>query len=232
MTKNNFLHIRLTTKEISWGIRYLLFQIVFLPTFLDTLNWILPFSLNATQQNFLFFCTNFTAALLIFRRYLLQFLQPDMPEALRIGGFSLLFFGIYWGATTLLTKAFSVIDPDFVNLNDQTIINMTESHYWLMFIGTVFLAPVAEECFHRGLIFRGLYSRSAVLAFLVSTALFSAIHVVQYVGVLSPLTLILSFLQYVPAGLCLAGAYRLSGSLICPILIHMAVNAMGMLALR
>ena len=232
MTKNNFLRISLTPKEVRWGIRYLLFQIVFLPTLLNTLNWILPFSLNATQQNFLFFCANFVAAILIFRRYLLEFLQPDIPEAIRIGVFALLLFGLYWGATTLLTKAFSVLDPDFVNLNDQSITQMTESNYYLMFIGTVFLAPVAEECFHRGLIFRGLYTRSALLAFAVSTALFSAIHVIQYVGTLSPLSLLFSFLQYIPAGLCLAGAYRLSGSLICPILIHMAVNAMGMLALR
>ena len=232
MTKTNFLRISLTRKEINWGVRYLLFQIVFLPSLLDALNWILPFSLNTTQLNFLFFCANFTAAILIFHRYLSQFLQADMAQILRIGWVSALFFGIYWGATTLLSQLFSAIDPDFVNPNDQTIIHMTDGHYWLMFIGTVLLAPVAEEVFHRGLVFRRIYDRSPVAAFVISTVLFSAIHIFQYLKILSPLSLLFSFLQYIPAGVCLAGAYRMSGSLISPILIHMAVNAMGMLALR
>ena len=232
MTKNEFLRISLTRKEAVWGIRYLLFQTVFLSSLLSTLNWVLPFTLNTTQLNFLFFSINFAAALVIFRGFLMQFLQVDIPAALRIGGISLLFWAVYWGSTTLLSHVFAIIDPDFINLNDQSIAAMTESHYWLMFIGTVILAPIAEECFHRGLVFRGLYSRSPAAAFAVSTAVFIAVHILQYVDTLPPQALLLSFLQYIPAGLCLAGAYRLSGSLISPILIHMAVNAMGMLALR
>ncbi len=232
MTKEIFLRNSLTRKETVWGVRYLLFQIVFLPSLLQTVNWALPFSLGATQINFLFFSINFAVALLIFHRYLMQFLRLDLQSILRIGIVGILFFAAYWGATALLSHVFSLIDPEYVNLNDQNVTAMTEGNYFLMFIGTVFFVPFAEESFHRGLVFRGLYDRSPVAAFLTSAAVFSIIHIIHYLGSYTPIELLFSFLQYLPAGLCLAGAYRLSGSLLCPILIHMAVNAMGMLALR
>ena len=232
MTKVNFLRISPTRREIIWGIRYLLFQIIFLPSLLGVLNQVLPFSLSSTQINFLFFCLNFTAALLIFHRFLGEFLQPDSADILRISWVSALFFAAYWVSTFLLTNVLGHFVPDFVNQNDQSIAQMSSSNYALMFLGTVFLVPVTEECFHRGLIFRSLYSKSSIVAFLVSAAVFSAVHLINYIGSYTPLQLTACFVQYLPAGFCLAGAYRLSGSILSPILIHMAVNAMGLLALR
>ena len=44
--------------------------------------------------------------------------------------------------------------------------------------------------------------------------------------------LLLAFLQYLPAGLVLAWAYRKSGSIFSPILIHAAVNTLALLSLR
>ena len=101
-----------------------------------------------------------------------------------------------------------------------------------MVISTIILAPIAEECFFRGVLFRGIYTQSPGAAWVVSVALFGFLHVMNYIGTVAPLTLILCFLQYIPAGVCLAAAYRLSGSLLCPILIHTAVNAVSMLSVR
>ena len=44
--------------------------------------------------------------------------------------------------------------------------------------------------------------------------------------------LFLCLLQYVPAGISLAASYEYSGNIVTPILIHTAVNAVGMLAMR
>ncbi len=231
MRKNFFLSIGLTRKEITWGIRYLLFQTIFLAPLLQSINWLLPSAMNAAQLNFLFFTVNFLAVAWIFRKYLLQFLHVDFMDVLRILAVGAAFFALYWVATALLSNLLVFINPDFSNLNDQSIIAMSQGNYTLMFIGTVIFVPITEECLHRGLIFRGLYSRSPLAAFAASTAVFCLIHVMNYTGYPLPV-LILSFVQYIPAGLCLAGAYRLSGSLLCPILIHAAINAMGMLALR
>jgi len=45
-------------------------------------------------------------------------------------------------------------------------------------------------------------------------------------------TIILCFLQYLPAGFALAWCYRRSGSIFASILVHMTVNQMGMLLMR
>jgi len=232
MLKNDFLRIRPHGRELVWGWRYLLFQTVFLPSLLAYLNRLLHYPLADAQLNFLFFCINFCAVVVIFRGYLLQCLKPNGKTLLRIAVVGVILFLVYQLCAFLLGLLFAAMDPGFANVNDQSIAAMSQSSYVLMFLGTVLLVPVTEECLHRGLIYRGLYDRSPIAALLLSTAIFSAIHVLGYVGAVPPLTLLLCFLQYVPAGLCLAAAYRLSGSLLCPILIHAAVNLTGMLALR
>ena len=232
MSKHEFLRTSLTTKEKVWGWRYLLFQIIFLPTLLSTVNWFLDAPLSSSVLNFIFFSINFAAAILIFHRYLRQFLAIDWRRLVRILIAGILFFLLYWLCNLLLGMLLAVIDPTFSNQNDQTIADMTQDNFLLMAIGTVIFVPITEEVFHRGLIFRGLYDWSAPGAYLISAAVFSAVHLTSYVGTMEPFTLFLSFLQYIPAGLCLAGAYRMSGSLLCPVLIHAAVNAAGILALR
>ena len=232
MTKHDFLRNSLSTKEKVWGWRYLLFQIIFLPTLLSTVNWFFPAPIDSALLNFIFFCLNFGAAILIFHRYLKLFLDINWRCFARICIVGFVFFGLYWLSNLLMGMFLAVIDPSFFNQNDQTIADITQNNFLLMAVGTVILVPVAEEIFHRGLIFRSLYDRSVIAAYLVSAAVFSTVHLTSYAHAMDLSTLILSFLQYLPAGLCLAGAYRLSGSLLCPILIHAAVNAAGILALR
>ena len=101
-----------------------------------------------------------------------------------------------------------------------------------MFLGSVILVPITEECLFRGLVFRGVYDRSPILAWVLSIVLFSSVHIISYLGTYPAETILLCFVQYIPAGVCLAGAYRLSGSLLSPILIHALVNLLGMMALR
>ena len=232
MLKHEFLRISLTEKEKVWGWRYLLFQVIFLSTLLSTINLLLPVPLDAAVLNFIFFCLNFGGAILIFHGYLKQFLDLHWRGFLRICIVGIVFLAIYWLSSLLLGMLLSAIDPSFFNQNDQTIAGMAQEHYWLIAFGTVILVPITEELFHRGLIFRGLYEWSAPAAYLISAAIFSTVHLTGYVHTTEPFALFLSFLQYLPAGLCLAAAYRLSGSLLCPILIHAAVNAAGILALR
>ena len=53
-----------------------------------------------------------------------------------------------------------------------------------------------------------------------------------YVGSVEPAYILLSFLQYLPAGYCLCFAYRRSGTIISPILMHMIVNAVAVYSMR
>ena len=71
-----------------------------------------------------------------------------------------------------------------------------------------------------------------LLALLISMAVFSLMHIAGYVGIADWLTLFLCFFQYLPAGFALAWSYQRSGTILAPILVHMAVNQTGMLAMR
>ena len=126
----------------------------------------------------------------------------------------------------------ALLAPDFSNANDAAISAMLGSSRFLMTVGTVVLVPLAEECLFRGLIFRTLYSSSRWAAYIVSILVFAAVHIAGFITQYSPLELLLSFLQYLPAGLCLAWAYTKADTIFAPILMHTIINAVAIIALR
>lgn len=226
---NTFTQNYLTRKELSHGMRYLLFQAIFLPGLLSIANGLLPIPLSAVWLNALFFSINLGAVLWIFHRFLKGFFPISGRQLIRILVVGVLFFILNQGCSWILGELFSAVVTDFSNINDQSIFALLRENFPVMALCTVVFVPIAEECFFRGALFRGIYDRAPWAAWVISVVLFSFVHVMNYVGVIPPLPLFLCFLQYVPAGVCLAAAYRLSGSLLCPIVIHAAVNAVGLL---
>ncbi len=218
--------------EQSLGFRYCLFACVFLPSVLNLVLGMFQQELHILAVNMAYFCVNFAVLTIVFRRFLkesfLQFLEKWGKLLLTAAG--CLF--VYLLITFLMGRLISHYFPEFSNQNDGGIVKMTENSYFLTFFATVFLVPVAEECMYRASIFGGLYSRNRLLAYVFSTILFSLAHIDGFFGLVDSQILLISFLQYIPAGIILATAYDLSGSIFAPIFIHMAVNALGMLALR
>jgi membrane protease YdiL (CAAX protease family) len=83
------------------------------------------------------------------------------------------------------------------------------------------VAPLGEETFFRGYLFRFLASRTPRwLAYGASACAFAGIH-------LNPS----GFLVYVAIALVLAGAYRRTGALLVPFLAHAVHNAITLIAL-
>lgn len=223
---------KLTPNEFVIGFIYYILQLIVIPALLVVGNMLLPRPVSAAVVNFAFFAINFLAVILIFRRFLLANLRIAIAQpwrTLRFAGIGLI---IYFLGTSLVTTAATGIHPEFANINDQSIMLMVKDHFGLMVTGTVFLVPVAEEAFYRGLIFRQLFDRKPLLAYLVSMVVFSIIHIAGYVGMTDWLTLLLCFFQYLPAGFALAWCYHRTGSIFTSILVHMAVNQIGMLAMR
>lgn len=222
----------LTRQEKYIGAGWLLFETLFFAALLQILNSLLPTPLPQPEVNFVFFASNFTAVALIFRRYLAAQLRL-FPDVIRkVICTAVLGFAVYLLLNFLLAQVLFALDPDFTSVNDVTVQKLAAEDYYLMLFGTVILVPITEECLFRGLVFRGLYDRSGILAWVISTLLFSAVHITGYIGAYPFETVLLCFVQYIPAGVCLAGAYRLSGSLLSPILIHALVNFVGMLSLH
>ncbi len=218
----------MTPWERSWGIRYLLFQLIFLPQILVLLNALAGSPLSAPWVNVVFFTVNFLAVLWIFRDFWRKTLQELPRTWKRSAALAALGLGAYYLTALALGWLLEWLYPGFGNVNDASVYQNVRLEYLPMAFGTVFLVPVAEESLYRGVLFRGLWWWSRPWAYAISIAAFCAVHVLSYVGRYAPALLALNFLQYLPAGLILAWAYEKSGSILCPILIHMGVNALGM----
>lgn len=226
------LSVSMNCEEIQWGWVYLFLQLFALPYLLTLVNLLLSNPLSDASLNFVFFGINFICVTIIFRKFFLTSLSHAFKNPAVCIQAVLCGFALYYIVSYIIGIAIMFINPEFLNANDESIAQMTRDNFALMGIGTVLLVPPVEEVFCRGLLFRGLYHRSRILAYAVSTLVFCSIHVIGYVGLYDPFTLIICFLQYVPASICLAWAYKRADTIVAPILIHMIINLIGILSTR
>jgi len=226
------LSIKTNRPENILGFGYLVLYQLFLPTIIAFVADFMGFYLTLATLNIIFFVVNFICVLAIFHRFLEASLKAAWDKKWRCLLF--VFFGLllYFASLFLLGFVNVLIKPDFSNVNDNNIAGLIRENASWMYACTVFLVPVVEEVIFRGLIFQNLQQKNRLLAYLVSVAVFSMIHVVGYIGSTDWLTLALCFLQYLPAGLILAWAYEKTDTVITPILIHILINAVGTASLR
>ena len=232
MKRNRSFSGNLTNQETIGGFVYLVFQLVFLPSVLTFLNLQLSHPLNDAELNFLFYLVNFIAILLVFHDFLGRGLRQVGQHPAIFCQAVILGFVAYYACNWATTWVVRQLVPGFSNYNDAAIVAMSKGNFFLMLIGTVVLVPPVEECLYRGLIFRNLYGKSRWAAYIVSILAFAVIHIIGYIGRYSALELLMAFLQYLPAGLCLAWAYTKADTIFAPILIHAAINLLSIHALR
>lgn len=227
-----YLSAAMNRSETGIGFAWWLFQLILLPSMLRAVNGIVSHPLTEAELNFTYFLINFIAIVCIFHRFLGCSASYTLSHPVVFLESVVLGAVAYVLCAILMNRFIAMLAPGFANQNDASIAAMSKGGFYLTAVGTVILVPPAEECFYRGLIFRTVYKRSHAAAYVVSICVFSLIHIVGFLGVYSPLELVLSFLQYVPAGLCLAWSYQRSGTIFAPILIHAMVNAYGICNLR
>lgn len=215
----------LNKSEVKWGIIYAIIQFFLLGDIALILNYF--FQLPTWMLQVGIFFLNFLVTLAIFRRFLWKSCQTVLHKPFQIFGYAVLGVILYYTSTLVMSLIILLICPDYLNMNDAAISRMAEqSGIWIT-VGTVVFVPVAEECVFRGLCFRAVYDRRPVLAWILSVSLFSAVHVLGYIGVYDPFKLLLAFLQYLPAGCCLAFAYKQTDTIITPIVMHTCINFIG-----
>lgn len=212
-------------KERTFGTVYALLQFLVLPqlfaygnSWLHLPSWLVTVCLSGL---------NGICAGLIYRRFFLS----SCKDAAKAPGKLLIWTAIglvcYLGANALYLCLLQAVYPAFTNLNDANVASsILDGGIWTVLI-VVVAAPIAEETIFRGLLFRGVYDRSPLTAWLLSVGLFALIHVLGYVGTYNAVALLLAFFQYLPAGVCLALSYRMSGTFLCPVLIHSVINLIG-----
>ena len=215
----------------AWGVRYLLFQMLVLPYLLSWGCSLLNLYLDDTKLNLLYYTVNFAVLVGIFWRFLNASIQHALQDIGNVLIPAVVGFFIYRFTSILLELGIYYLFPDFFNVNDANISDMAQGQLPIWAFATIVLAPPAEELIFRGALFGGFYTKHKLLAWLLSVLSFALMHVVGYVGLYTWDQLLLSMVQYLPAGICLAAAYRKSGNILTPILMHIAVNAIAMLSM-
>ena len=225
MKKSKRLTAKLTpqTQYLGWG--WFAFELLFLPGLL--LGWLGKLNFSDAQVNFVYYFLNFLVCSRIFRNFLSDSLKRAGKDLVPFLRAIALGFALYFLSDRLLTQLMGWVAPGFSNVNDQTIAAMFARSPWLMAIGTVALVPLAEECLFRGLIFAQLYQKDKPVAYAITAACFSAVHILGYLGQYSPTVLGLCFAQYLIPSLILCWSYAHCGSILAPIFLHTAINAVA-----
>lgn len=226
------LSIATTRQENLLGYIYLAFCQLILADLIAIVAYYWGYPLTLSTLNIVYFMVNFITIVAIFHRFLgksLRVAWKNIPKCLIS---VLIGFGAYYWSAILLGFVITWIDPNFANVNDQSVENIAQEYPRLIGLCSVFLVPVVEETLYRGLIFQNLQRKHRVLAYMVSAAVFAAVHIVSFIGSANWLSLALCFLQYLPAGIALAWAYEKADTIVAPILIHMIINQIGMSTLR
>lgn len=231
MNETKRLSISMTRREQVLGWLYVPFFLVLLALGLAELFRLLGWETESlrgqARLNGVFFAVNFLITLLIYRKFLAKSL---VQVGKRFWGFVqavILGLVLYYAGTLLLGRIVSDWMPELENVNDASIAAMARELRWVMVVGTVLLAPLAEECIFRGLVFQGLHRTNRIAAYVCSTVAFCLIHVAGYVGQEELLTLAVLAVEYIPAGISLAWAYEKADTIFAPILMHTLINAMS-----
>ena len=225
------LSISMTRRETLFGWGYLLVSMFGLPFLIGWGSALLEKPLTEAMANLVYFAVNFLFTVIIFHRFLFSSLKAAAKRPWRCLRFAFLGLLIYYGAGLVLAQIILRINPEFANINDSTLMEMTQEHYGLMSFCTIFLVPITEEALYRGLLFQGLQRKSRILAYILSTLIFAGIHVMGYIGFADAQTLLLCYIQYLPAGLSLAWAYEKADTIVAPMLMHIAINQLAMSAM-
>lgn len=218
-------------RATAWGLGYLPFQLLVLPLLLGWLDMALNLGLDESRLNLLFYTINFAVLVAIFWRFLGASFRSAVENYRNVLLTALVCFLAYRFSSSIVALVTYSIYPDFSNINDQNIAQMAQGELPMWAFATVVLVPIAEELLFRGVLFGGLYSRSKILAWVLSVLSFALVHVIGYVGYYPWDVLLVCALQYLPAGICFAAAYRYSGNLFTTVLMHTVVNALGIAAL-
>lgn len=226
MKKSNALYASMSQNEKILGTIWLVVQL-FLPYLMKLLNGYLPNPMSTGMLTFVRYLVNFVVICCIFHSFLRNSLTAAWRGLWNVVQAVVLGFVAHWACSRLIDWLMSYILPSYSTITDASIAALSQTNYYLMIIGVVILAPVIEETLYRGLIYRNLWKKSRVAAYIVSMLVFSAVHVLGYIGTEDITTMVLCFIRYLPAGLCLAWTYSKADNLFAPILVHAIINAIN-----
>ena len=181
--------------------------------------------------NKVYFLTGFLGTAALFHRFLADSLRPLAAQPGRFLKGILLGFFVYEFCQIGLSMIYELAVPELQIPNDNNLQSLAGQNLPVIAAGAVLLSPVTEETLLRGLVFGSLREKSRAAAYGVSAALFAGMHVVNYISVLEPSSFALNLIVYLLPGAALCACYEYSGTVWGPILLHAAINGIGLWAM-
>lgn len=183
------------------------------------------------RLNAVYFVTCFLISAAVFWRFLRDSLCLAGKTLSRLIRGLLLGFFLYEFLQVGLGMLYEVLLPELTSPNDDAIRAMANENFRLVTVLTVLLSPLIEEPLIRGLVFGWVREKSRPAAYLISAAVFAAMHVIGFIGSAPWTTLLPDLPLYALPGVALCACYEMSGTIWGPILLHMLINAVGMWAM-
>ena len=202
--------------------------VLLVPFLVELVMRALSLPMSQSQFQLYVYLLDLIAVIVILRRWLLISLSNvgsriwDFLQAIVLG------FAFYYALAWLLGLILALTNAPIDNPNNSAIAALVSTDYAIMLVSTVILAPVVEECLLRGLIFGNLHPYNRILAYCISALVFSMLHVWQFIGTVSWPIIIVSIIQYIPAGIALGWTYEKSKTIWAPIVVHCLINAVTM----
>lgn len=216
---------------IAGGI-YWFFYLIGLSLILSVLMLVLDMDVYSDAANYLlniaYFVINFIAIALIFRKFLYRSFGPIR----HFGRFMvtvLLSLGLYYILSSHISFLYQVFDLLPANQNQESIDSLFLQQPLVMALCTVIFVPITEECLCRGLVFGPLCRRLPWLAYLLSSLLFSLLHVMGSFGTAPLSDVLLNIIIYLPAGIALGYAYQRTRSIWGSIMLHSLLNLISVI---
>lgn len=187
-----------------------------------------PDQLSDGALNLVTFAVSAVALLLMLHRFWRESFHRMLDRPGRCLG-SMLLGGLVNYALSLAVSPVLLLALDGAvdNPNNAALLEIAQQDLGMIKAASVFLAPLVEETLFRGVVFGSLRPKHRVLAYALSTGLFSLLHVWQYILVSADASLLVYALQYIPSGVALAYCYERSGSIWPPIFLHMLLNTVA-----
>jgi membrane protease YdiL (CAAX protease family) len=140
----------------------------------------------------------------------------------------------YTGIMYLISISYGIIDTyvfnnNTVNANQQELIKIAADYPVVFIILAVIVAPLIEELIFRYYLYKKLEKTNFLLALVVSTFLFSIIHIIPSFVTGTFFTDIATLPAYLLPSLVFAVAYYQTGKLAVPIFAHFAFNLVSVI---
>lgn len=209
---------------------YLPAHIFLIPLFLGIYMDVSGSSMTSSAQNAIYYAIGIAFTLIFTHGFLRRGFDTFLDNAWRSVFNVALGYVVCFLLNYLVFFAMLYFIGDISNPNDEAVRGIAQENFTVMFIISVIMCPVVEETLFRGFLFGTIRRKNRILAYILSIGVFAFYHVWQYLVIYMDARMLVYMLQYIPAGFVLAWCYDRSGTVWAPILLHMAINAAGMLA--